>query len=140
MRLAEIVRSASPPPRRRPSKGGGRGPGIDGATRTFQALRIAVNDEIGSLERFLGLISAEAARVSEGRGTWLAPGARIAIIAFHSLEDRPVKRAFAELDAAGLAQREVRKPVVASPEEIAANPRARSAKLRCIRLAGRVDS
>lgn len=139
-RLAEIVRSASPPPRRRPAKRGGRGPGIDGATRTFQALRIAVNDEIGSLERFLGAISAEAARVSEGRGSWLAPGARIAIIAFHSLEDRPVKRAFAELDASGLAERVVRKPVVASPAEIAANPRARSAKLRCIRLPGRVDS
>jgi 16S rRNA (cytosine1402-N4)-methyltransferase len=92
------------------------------ATRTFQALRIAVNDELGLLTTALPL--------------WLNllnPGGRIAVISFHSLEDRLVKQAFAE--AAGdrydaELQLLTKRPVSASPTELVTNPRARSAKLR----------
>lgn len=94
------------------------------ATRTFQALRIAVNDELGQLERSLPL--------------WqqlLAPGGRLGIISFHSLEDRLVKRYFAEqagdrYDAALMLL--TKRPVTADPNEIVFNPRARSAKLRVV--------
>ncbi len=95
---------------------------IHPATRTFQALRIAVNDELGQLEQSLPL--------------WfelLAPGGRIAVISFHSLEDRIVKRAFQEVAGAGYdAELQLlnKSPVVAAPTEIVFNPRARSAKLR----------
>lgn len=65
---------------------------------------------------------------------WLHPNARVAIISFHSLEDRLVKHAFAAMERNGVAERLTRKPVEASPAETAANPRARSAKLRAIRL------
>lgn len=122
--LAEIVAGALPP--QRPGQ-------IHPATRTFQALRIVVNDELGQLAR--GLTAAE--RV-------LSPGGRLAVVSFHSLEDRIVKR-FLQI-ASGRAgtgsrhQPEVApaparferpsRPVSASPEEIAENPRARSARLR----------
>lgn len=105
--------------------------GIDAATLTFQALRIVVNDELGSLERLLGSIERDAGSASR---RWLAPGARIGIISFHSLEDRLVKRSFGQLIDAGVAQRVTRKPVVAQPDEVAENPRSRSAKLRVIAL------
>ena len=121
--LARVVRSVS---------GRARGEGIDPATRTFQALRIAVNDEIGSLQALLA--SIERAAVRRGAGP-LAAGARIAIISFHSLEDRPVKQAFQRLADAGLAERLTTAPARASERELADNPRARSAKLRAIRLA-----
>jgi 16S rRNA (cytosine1402-N4)-methyltransferase len=92
------------------------------ATRTFQALRIAVNDELDLLERSLPL--------------WfrlLAPGGRLVIISFHSLEDRIVKRALQAV-AGERYDAELRllakRPVTASPNEIVSNPRARSAKLR----------
>lgn len=104
------------------------------ATRTFQALRIAVNDELGSLEK--GLVAGIAA---------LKPGGRIAVISFHSLEDRIVKRVFAE-GATGctcpknlprcvcgrkpVLRKVTGKPIVAGPEERSVNPRSRSAKLR----------
>jgi 16S rRNA (cytosine1402-N4)-methyltransferase len=120
--LAEIVRSVS----------GRRSGGIDSATRTFQALRIAVNDELGSLTSLLEQIRRGAQKRGEG---WLRGDARIAIISFHSLEDRPVKHAFASLEKDGLAKRLSRKPVMAQEPEVAANPRARSAKLRGVRLA-----
>jgi 16S rRNA (cytosine1402-N4)-methyltransferase len=125
-RLAEIVRKAAGP----------RGKdGIDPATRTFQALRIAVNDELGELER--GLDGAEAL---------LAPGGRLAVISFHSLEDRRVK-AFLKQRSGLLPgtsrhlpeRRPQRRPtfrmlgraaVTPGAAEIAANPRARSASLR----------
>ena len=108
---------------------------IDPATRTFQALRIAVNDEIGSVESLLRSISQAAQRVASGEaGAWLKPGARVAFISFHSLEDRPVKKAFAALVERGLAEALTRKPVRAGAEELARNVRARSAKLRVIRL------
>jgi 16S rRNA (cytosine1402-N4)-methyltransferase len=89
---------------------------IHPATRTFQALRIAVNDELGSLERALAAVPAR-----------LKPGGRIVVISFHSLEDRRVKEAFRQ---DGRYEVLTRKPVRATPEEVDVNPRARSAKLR----------
>jgi 16S rRNA (cytosine1402-N4)-methyltransferase len=92
------------------------------ATRTFQALRVAVNDELDLLERALPV--------------WidlLAPGGRIVIISFHSLEDRIVKRAFAETTGNrydAILTLLTKQPITGSPDEIVYNPRARSAKLR----------
>jgi len=104
------------------------------ATRTFMALRIAVNDELRALEELLGSITSAA----QARGTgWLSGEARVAIISFHSLEDRQVKRSFAALVDAALAHRLTRRPEVASDTEVEANPRARSAKLRAIALGTR---
>ena len=111
-KLAAIVARALP---RRPD---GKSP----ATRTFQALRIAVNDEIGALERVL----PKAVR-------WLAKGARIVVIAFHSGEDRVVKRFFRERAASGELEVLTRKIVEPGPAEVEANPRSRSAKLRAAR-------
>jgi 16S rRNA (cytosine1402-N4)-methyltransferase len=128
--LAQLVRSAMP---RRSGSSGGSG-GIDPATRTFQALRIAVNDELGSLESLLDAVKRGAREVAEGKETWLKPGARVAIISFHSLEDRPVKRAFAELVSAGWGAPVTGKPVGAGEDEMRRNPRARSAKLRVVRV------
>ena len=124
--LAEIVRRAVGPQGRDES---------DPATRTFQALRIAVNDELGELER--GLVAAEQV---------LAPGGRLAVVSFPSLEDRAVKqfvRARAgrvpapsrhapprAQDRATTLSDLTRKPVLPSADEIAKNPRARSARLR----------
>ena len=94
---------------------------IDPATRTFQALRIWVNRELDGLDAFL---RSAAAR--------LKAGARLAVISFHSLEDRIVKRTLRELErGGGLAMRILtRKPVRPGEEELRRNPRARSAKLR----------
>jgi 16S rRNA (cytosine1402-N4)-methyltransferase len=103
--LAEVVRRCVP------ASGG-----IDPATRTFQALRIAVNDELGALERLLQQLPDV-----------LAPGGRAGIISFHSLEDRKVKWAFREEVHWDLV---TRKPVEADEAETARNPRARSAKFR----------
>jgi 16S rRNA (cytosine1402-N4)-methyltransferase len=102
------------------------------ATRTFMALRIAVNDELAALEALLGHIAQGAKEA--GSGGWLSPGGRVAIISFHSLEDRMVKRLFVDLHNRGLVSRLTRRPVVAGDQEIAANPRSRSAKLRVIRV------
>jgi 16S rRNA (cytosine1402-N4)-methyltransferase len=111
--LADIVRRALP------RKGYQR---IDPATRTFQALRIWVNRELDGLDAFL----VDASRV-------LRAGARLAVITFHSLEDRIVKHVFRALAASGGALRVLtRKPVVPGDDELARNPRARSAKLRAI--------
>ncbi len=103
------------------------------ATRTFMALRIAVNDEPGALQSLLDQVREGAG--SAAAGGWLNPGARVAIISFHSLEDRPVKRAFADLERDGLATRLVKRPVTPGDAEAAANPRSRSAKLRAVRVA-----
>ena len=111
LELAEVVRSAA----RRP-----RGRGLDAATLTFQALRIHVNRE---LER-LGPTLAELAAL-------LAPGGRLVVIAFHSLEDREVKRTFRELAKGGFRLL-TRKPVRPTAEETRRNPRSRSAKLRAL--------
>jgi 16S rRNA (cytosine1402-N4)-methyltransferase len=92
------------------------------ATRTFQALRIAVNDELGQLEAALPL--------------WeqlLTPGGRIAVISFHSLEDRLVKGAFKEASGERYDANMrllTKSPATATPSELVLNPRARSAKLR----------
>jgi 16S rRNA (cytosine1402-N4)-methyltransferase len=112
---------------------------IDPATRTFQAIRIAVNDELGSLEGLLGLVEQACGELAAGRATWLAKGARVAIISFHSLEDRLVKQAFGRIGKQYAKQgaKEVTKhPVTASEAELGWNPRARSAKLRCVRVCG----
>ena len=97
----------------------------DPATRTFQALRIALNDELGELEKFL----ADAPLC-------LKPGGRLVVISFHSLEDRMAKRSFraqASRDAAAPIVRILTKHVVtASDEERTRNPRSRSAKLRAV--------
>lgn len=97
---------------------------IHPATRTFQALRIAVNDELNQLAQALPLMLE-----------LLAPGGRLAIISFHSLEDRLVKQAFKQAADAGY-EAQIRlltkKPVTASANEIVSNPRARSAKLRAV--------
>ena len=113
--LASAVRRAA---------GGRRWQRIDPATRTFQALRIAVNDELSGLEGFL-----------ERAVGCLKAGARLAVIAFHSLEDRAVKWTFRRLAADGRVALVTRRPVMPSDEEIAANPRARSARLRIVEKA-----
>ena len=92
---------------------------IDPATRTFQALRIAVNDELGQLERMLERIP-----------DWLNVGARLGVISFHSLEDRVVKNTFREWKQQGWSKTLTKKPLTADDEETRTNPRARSAKLR----------
>jgi 16S rRNA (cytosine1402-N4)-methyltransferase len=102
--------------------GPGRRSKIHPATRTFQALRIAVNDELGALERLL----TKSERL-------LKVGGQIAVISFHSLEDRLVKYDFRAKAAAGRYEILTRKPVVAQEEERRRNPRSRSAKLRVAR-------
>ncbi|WP_044179142.1 16S rRNA (cytosine(1402)-N(4))-methyltransferase RsmH [Granulicella mallensis] len=96
-----------------------KGDKIHPATRTFQALRIRVNDEIGQIQSLLH--SAESL---------LKPGGRVVLISFHSLEDRPVKDAFREGAKAGRLEILTKKPVVAGEQESLRNPRSRSAKLR----------
>jgi 16S rRNA (cytosine1402-N4)-methyltransferase len=93
---------------------------IDPATRTFQALRIRVNDELENLERIL-------------KSGWkiLKKGGRMCVISFHSLEDRLVKETFRALEKQGEMLILTKKPVTPSGEEQKRNPRSRSAKLRC---------
>jgi len=124
--LAEVVRRAAGPP----PKGRKR---IDRATRTFQAIRIAVNAELESLEMLLVQIERGAKRAEAGEG-WLNLGARVGVISFHSLEDRPVKRAFVAMASEGLAERVTRKPAIADEAEESVNPRSRSAKFRVIKV------
>jgi 16S rRNA (cytosine1402-N4)-methyltransferase len=127
--LAALIERAAPRPRGKPAKA------IHPATRVFQALRIAVNDELGAVERTLP-------RAID----LLRPGGRLAVISFHSLEDRIVKETFREaarevVSPPGMASIRPKpavvdlitpKPIEASAEEIALNPRARSAKLRVV--------
>ncbi|MDP7029078.1 MAG: 16S rRNA (cytosine(1402)-N(4))-methyltransferase RsmH [Phycisphaerales bacterium] len=100
------------------------------ATRTFQALRIAVNDELAAVQTLLDRLGRA---LRTGDTSWLAPGARIGVIAFHSLEDRPVKTRFAALVREGLAVDLSSGPCRASIDETDRNPRSRSARLRVIR-------
>lgn len=111
--LAALVARVYPPGRHR----------IHPATRTFQALRIAVNDELGALEAGL----AGAVEV-------LAPRGGLVAIAFHSLEDRIVKRFLRREALAGRVEVLTKRPVVPGAEEVACNPRAWSAKLRAARV------
>jgi 16S rRNA (cytosine1402-N4)-methyltransferase len=113
--LAELVRRCVPRPRRT----GRRRPAIDPATRVFQALRIAVNGELDALDRLLAVLPR-----------CVRPGGRAAVISFHSLEDRQVKNAFRDRR---VWEALTKKPVQAGEEEVRANPRARSAKLRAAR-------
>jgi 16S rRNA (cytosine1402-N4)-methyltransferase len=110
--LVELVRDSTPRPYHK-----GR---IHFATRVFQALRMAVNDELGVIHAGVG-------------AAWnhLAPGGRIAVITFHSIEDRAVKRLFADFAKQG-SRLVLKKPLAPSRTEIISNPRARSAKLRVI--------
>jgi 16S rRNA (cytosine1402-N4)-methyltransferase len=110
--LAELVRRCVP-------RGRGRHP-IDPATRVFQALRIAVNDELGALDRLLAALPR-----------CLKPGGRACLISFHSLEDRRVKQAFRDRQRWQVL---TPRPIQASEEEVRRNPRSRSAKLRAARL------
>jgi 16S rRNA (cytosine1402-N4)-methyltransferase len=109
-RLAEIVRRAIP------RRGYTR---IDPATRTFQALRIWVNRELDGLDEFLRAATAR-----------LRPGGRFVALTFHSLEDRIVKHTLRSLAAAGGVRLLTRRPETPGEDEVARNPRARSAKLR----------
>ena len=98
---------------------GGRRGKLDPATRTFQAIRIAVNDELGALRDALERIVAR-----------LNTGGRVAVVSFHSLEDRIVKNKFKEYSAGGLVRILTKKPVRPTDGEVAANPRSRSGRLR----------
>ena len=119
--LARVV-SAVAPPIKRSEHGHAEGGQIHPATRTFQALRIRVNDELGEIQALL--------RAVTGAKSLLKPGGRVAMISFHSLEDRLVKDAFREAARQGEMEILTRKPVTAGEEEAMRNPRARSAKLR----------
>lgn len=112
--LAELVRGVVPPSRVR-----NQAVAIDPATRTFLALRMAVNGELHNLERLLKVAPA-----------LLRPGGRFAIISFHSTEDRVVKQAFRSAEQTGQLKVLTSKPLVPTEAEIARNPRSRSAKLR----------
>ena len=110
--LAQIILSIRPR---------GTGDRTHPATRVFQALRIAVNDELNSLKEAL----PKAFEV-------LSPGGRIAVISFHSLEDRIVKNFFRDLEKSEAAKILTDKPIDPTEEETLENPRARSGKLRVI--------
>jgi 16S rRNA (cytosine1402-N4)-methyltransferase len=111
--LARVVTEAVPP--------GARHGRLHAATRTFQALRMTVNDELGALEELLGALPDV-----------LAPGGRAVILTFHSLEDRLVKQAFQRLARESHWALLTKKPLRPTAAETAANPRARSAKLRAV--------
>ena len=126
MQLADIVKKAMPPKALREKQ--------HPAKRTFQALRIAVNDELGSIDAMMATAPDR-----------LKVGGRLAVISFHSLEDRIVKKAIASRENGCTCPREApvctcgfvqtlktitRKPITAGEDEVRRNPRARSAKLR----------
>lgn len=113
--LADLVAAVTRPMNARPGRS------LHPATRTFQALRIYVNQELTSLSGLLAALPE-----------WLKPGGRAVIIAFHSLEDRPVKQAFRAGAREGWARLLTPHAVRPQPEEIARNPRSRSARLRAI--------
>jgi 16S rRNA (cytosine1402-N4)-methyltransferase len=115
--LADLVRSAIP--KRGGAPGRNKAEKIDPATRTFMALRMAVNDELANLAALLD----RAPRA-------LTVGGRLAVISFHSTEDRVVKQAFRSAEQTGLLKVLTKKPLSPADAELARNPRSRSAKLR----------
>ena len=117
LHLAAVVAAAVPTRSRK---------GLHPATRAFQALRIAVNDELGELARLL-----------ETAPGLLAPGGRLVVLSFHSGEDRMVKRSFRGHAAAGTCQLLTRRVVRPSAAEVTRNPPSRSARLRALRRSGR---
>jgi 16S rRNA (cytosine1402-N4)-methyltransferase len=108
--LAQVISAAAPSM---------KGDKIHPATRTFQALRIRVNNELGEIQSLL-----------KSAGSLLKPGGRLVLISFHSLEDRLVKDAFREAGQAKVFEVLTKKPVVAGEQEQMRNPRSRSAKMR----------
>jgi 16S rRNA (cytosine1402-N4)-methyltransferase len=116
--LARVV-SAVAPPIKTSDRGHGKGGQIHPATRTFQALRIRVNDELGEIQSLL-----------QSAGSLLRTGGRVVLISFHSLEDRLVKDSFREAAKAGTLEILTKKPIVAADDEARRNPRSRSAKMR----------
>lgn len=114
LELAEIIKSAVP----RKFKNGR----IHPATQTFQALRIAVNDEMGALREIM-----------DSAFERLTPGGRMVIISFHSIEDRIVKHFFKKKKEEGVAEVLTKKPITATQEELEINRRSRSAKLRILK-------
>ncbi len=120
--LADLVRAAIPKRGGAPGKNKSwkdRSEKIDPATRTFMALRMAVNDELPNLSALL-----------ERAPKALRPGGRFAVISFHSTEDRVVKLAFRSAEQTGLLKILTKKPFSPADDELARNPRSRSAKLR----------
>ena len=116
--LARVISAVAPPI---------KGEKIHPATRTFQALRIRVNDELGEIQSLLQSVSGN---ISGSAGSLLKPGGRVVLISFHSLEDRLVKDSFREGAKAGELEILTKKPVTAKEQEALRNPRSRSAKLR----------
>jgi len=114
--LAQIISAAAPPM---------KGDKIHPATRTFQALRIRVNNELGEIQSLL-----------KSAGSLLKPGGRLVLISFHSLEDRLVKDAFREWGREKKFEILTKKPVVAGEQEQMRNPRSRSAKMRAAEKQG----
>lgn len=109
--LADVVQKALGPGRPKSR--------IHPATRSFQALRIAVNRELEELESFLSHVPG-----------WLEPQGRLVVLSYHSLEDRLVKQRFLEWDRAGVMRRLTKKPLQPGEAEVRRNPRSRTAKLR----------
>jgi len=114
--LARVISAAAPSM---------KGDKIHPATRTFQALRICVNNELGEIRSLL-----------ESAPSLLKPGGRLVLISFHSLEDRLVKDAFREAGRGGILEVLTRKPAIATEQEQMRNPRSRSAKLRAAERLG----
>jgi 16S rRNA (cytosine1402-N4)-methyltransferase len=125
--LARVVSACAPPI---------KGEKIHPATRTFQALRIRVNDELGEIQSLLRVVTM-------GAGSLLKPGGRVVMISFHSLEDRLVKDSFRDaakgdmkLKRPAILEILTKKPVMAEEQEALRNPRSRSAKLRAAERPG----
>ena len=108
--LARVISAVAPPI---------KGEHLHPATKTFQALRIRVNDELGEIQTLL-----------KSAGSLLKPGGRVVMISFHSLEDRLVKDSFRESARLGELEILTKKPATATEQEALRNPRSRSAKLR----------
>jgi 16S rRNA (cytosine1402-N4)-methyltransferase len=118
--LARVITAVAPPI---------KGEHLHPATKTFQALRIRVNDELGEIQTLL-----------KSAGSLLKPGGRVVMISFHSLEDRLVKDSFRESARLGELEMLTKKPVTATEQEALRNPRSRSAKLRAAERVSQRDA